>query len=110
MKLGTAFCAAIVAAGLAGCKGEDLRLRSLEHDNALRVEPSSTPGADYVVTLRNLIDIGYNPDDKPTRDAVALRTLREQCPRGQVVGETVIATGTYLDGRPSRTYSMRIKC
>jgi len=101
---------AATVAALGGCAGSDSHLRMLEGDNAVRVDPASAPGHDYVVSIRNLKDFGYNPDDKPTRDATALRMLRTQCPNGRVVGETVINTGQYLLGNESRTYAVRVKC
>lgn len=98
------------ALALSGCAGTDSHLRLLEKDNAVRVEPASTPDATYVVSVRNVIDVGYDPDDKATRDDVALRMVRAQCPGGQVVGETMIATGEYLLGRQARTYAIKVRC
>jgi hypothetical protein len=96
---------------LAGCVGSDLHNRALEADNAVRVDPAP-PGQpyDFVVSVRNLKDFGYDPDNKPDRDGVALRFLKTQCPAGRIYGETVIDTGTYLLGNPSRTYAMQVKC
>jgi hypothetical protein len=62
------------------------------------------------VSIRNVIDIGYDPDNKATRDAAALRVLAEQCPNGRIVDETVIKTGRFLTGRPARTYAIHVKC
>ncbi len=104
------WAAAIVAVGLTGCAGTDAQIRMLEQDNAVRVEPATTADANYVVSVRNLVDIDYNLDDKPTREDLALRMLRTQCPDGRIAGETVIDTGTYLLGRPARTYAIRVKC
>lgn len=103
------FGAALLA--LIGCAGSQTHLRILEADNALRVEPSATVPGEYVVTLRNVVDFGYDPDDPVSRTATAKQALASQCPNGSnVVGETVINTGTYGLGRPARTYSIRVKC
>ncbi|WP_311272118.1 MULTISPECIES: hypothetical protein [unclassified Rhizobium] len=82
----------------------------LEQDGAITAEPSTAVGSDYVVKIRNLIDIGFNPDDKPNREQWALRFLGTQCPKGRVMGEKVLETGTYGFGRPSRTYFMYVAC
>lgn len=95
---------------LSACAGTQSHLRILEKDNALRVDPSQNPNYDYVVSLRNVKDIGYDPDNKATRDSTALSALSAQCPSGRVVGETVISTGTYLLGNASRTYAIQVKC
>lgn len=83
----------------------------LQTNGAMSVQPAP-PGAsyDYVVSLRNLRDPGFNPDDKTTREATALSTLKNQCPTGSVVGETIINTGTYATGRSSLIYAMQVKC
>lgn len=99
-----------IAALVAGCAGSQAHLRLLEHDNALSVAPAQSPTYDYVVSIRNLKDIGYDPDDKATRDATALTALKTQCPAGRVVGETAIDTGTYALGNPARTYAIQVKC
>ena len=104
-----ALWAVTAAVILAGCADSQPYMRTLKQSNALRVDPANTLGADYVVSLRNLKDVGYDPDDKADRDRVALAALRDQCPAGRIVGETVINTGTYLLGNPSRTYALRIK-
>jgi len=99
-----------VVAALAGCAGSQTHLRTLEQVNALSVAPAQSPTHDYVVSIRNVKDPGYDPDNKPTRDATALAALKTQCPSGRIVGETVIDTGTYLLGNPARTYAIQVKC
>lgn len=95
---------------LAGCAGTQSYLRILESSNAISVAPASGPGHDFVVSIRNIKDIGYDPDDKPVRDATALQMMRAQCPAGRVVGETVLNTGAYMLGNPSRTYLVQVRC
>lgn len=95
---------------LTGCAGSQTHLRILEAENSLRVDVANSPDYDYTVSLRNVKDFNYNVDDKATRDATALRALQTQCPRGSIVGETVINTGTYLLGDPARTYVMQVRC
>jgi hypothetical protein len=47
---------------------------------------------DFVVHVRNIPDIGYNPEGKEDRGRMALRLLKRQCPTGRVVGEDKIIT------------------
>lgn len=95
---------------LAGCAGTDTQLRMLENSNALQIEPSQTKDFDYVVRIKNLVDIGYDPDDPATRKDVTLRAIRAQCPSARIVDEKVIEKGTYAIGRPAREYFESIKC
>lgn len=105
-----ALSATVTALALIGCAGSQSHLRILESGNAISVSPASVPSHDFVVSIRNVKDFGYDPDDKATRDTTALQMLREQCPAGRVVGETVVNTGTYALGNPSRTYLVQVKC
>jgi len=95
---------------VAGCAGSQTHLRLLEAEGALKVAPASVPGHDFDVSIRNVIDVGYDSDDAATRSRTALQLLESQCPSGAVVGETTINTGAYLLGRPSNTYVVQIKC
>lgn len=101
----------VLAAGLAlsGCAGE-AQIRTLEHDGQIRIDKSQRPDADYIVSVKNYADLGYEPDDKPTRDDVVLRYVAAQCPKGRIVGEDVIETGKNLLGRQMRTYQVKVKC
>lgn len=92
---------------LAGCQSQ---MRMLESSGDIRAEPSTVAGSDYVVHLRNTLDFGYNPDDKANRQKTALALMKTQCPSGRIVKESVLNTGTYGFGRPSRVYSIYIKC
>jgi hypothetical protein len=96
--------------GISGCAGTQSHLRTLEQINALSVAPASSPTHDFVVSIRNVKDPGYDPDNKATRDATALSALKTQCPAGRIVGETVVDTGTYALGNPARTYMVQVKC
>lgn len=101
----------VFALGLCGCAGSQSHLRMLEKDNALNVQPAP-PGVpyDFVVSIRNVKDFGYDPDNKATRDATALQALQDQCPSGRIIGETAINTGQYALGNSSKTYSLQVKC
>jgi hypothetical protein len=62
LRLLAAVAACVV---LAGCAGTDTQLRMLENSNALQIEPSQVK--DYVVRMKNLVDLGYDPDNPETR-------------------------------------------
>lgn len=100
----------VFALALTGCAGSQTHMRLLEAENAVRVAPSGVPDSDFTVSIRNVVDFGFDPDDQATRNRTALDFLKTQCPQGRVVGETIIDTGAYLTGRPSRTYAIRVKC
>lgn len=108
MKTGIAVAAILFM--LPACAGTQNHLRVLEAGGDIRVAPSAGPDHDFVVSIRNTRDFGYDPDDKATRDNTALALLASQCQRARVVGETVIETGTFALGNPSRTYAIRVKC
>lgn len=102
---------AAAAVLLGGCAGTDAHTRLLEKDGAVRVDAAG-PGLPYefVVSIRNVKDAGYDPDVPEIRNGQALRMLRDQCPAGRVVGETVISTGEYVLGNPARTYAVQVRC
>lgn len=104
------FYVVAICALLGGCAGSDTHLRMLENSNALQVEPSQAPGYDYVVRMKNVVDVGYDPDNPETRKSTALHAIQVQCPKASIVGEQVIDKGTYAIGRSAREYFIQIKC
>jgi hypothetical protein len=104
------FGAMMVCALLGGCAGTDAQLRMLENSNALQIEPSQSKGFDYVVRMKNVVDVGYNPDNPETRKETALHSIAAQCPNARIVGEQVIEKGTYAVGRAAREYFIQIRC
>lgn len=107
IAIGATLAALLLTACTPGTQGY---IRNMEGHGNLRVEPSNQPGYDYAVYVRNVLDLGYNPSEKATRDRTALQMLKTQCPSGFVVGETVINTGERLGGRESVTYIVQVKC
>jgi hypothetical protein len=99
-----------ICATLGGCAGTDTHLRMLENYNHLQIEPSQVKDFDYIVRIKNVIDVGYDPDNPETRNDTALRAIRVQCPEPRIVGEQVIEKGTYAIGRPAREYFIQIRC
>lgn len=101
----------LVSIACSGCVvGSQSHLRMLESDNNLNIEISSNPAYDYVVKIRNSLDIGYNPDQLEDRNKVALSAMKQQCPNGQIVGEDTIKGGRNILGNPAITYLVHIKC
>jgi hypothetical protein len=104
------FWLTVAASLLGGCAGGDIHDRALDRSGDVRIEKSQTTGADYIVSVKNTVDFGHDPDDKATREGIATRMLRDQCPKGRIVGEDVIDTGAFLIGRRARTYAIKVKC
>ncbi|WP_050400333.1 hypothetical protein [Bradyrhizobium embrapense] len=100
-----------LALALAGCAGSSSADRVLQAYGNVRVDAAS-PGLpyDYVVSINNVKDIGYDPDNPETRNSTALRFMSAQCPSARVVGETVMTTGSYPLGGAARTYAVQVKC
>ena len=101
--------ALVCAASVGGC-GVDARVRTMDSYGQMSVEKSRSPGSDYTVSIKNIADIGVDPDDKPTRDRMVLTYISGQCPAGQIVGEDAIETGKTPLGVQMRTYQVRVKC
>ncbi|KAA0689861.1 hypothetical protein DTW90_30685 [Neorhizobium sp. P12A] len=85
-------------------------MRAMESAGELAVTPETGKPYDYTVKILNRRDIGYNPDDLDQRKKTALLLLKDQCPNGSVIGETVVNTGTYGIGTPARAYFVQVKC
>lgn len=108
LRIATFLAATVLVTGCTpGTQGYN---RLLESNGDVRVEPSNQPGYDYTVYIKNTVDFGYNPSDKPTRDRVATQMLASQCAGAKVVGETTINTGQYLGGRQAITYLVQVDC
>lgn len=89
---------------------QQVQLRALENGGAIRVEPSEVAGADYVVHIRNGLDSWNDPDDPQNREKLARQVLEKQCAKANIVKQSMIETGTFAFGRPSRTYSVYVRC
>ncbi len=50
---------------------------------------------DFVVHVRNIPDIKYNPLVRSDRNRMALALVRGECPAGRVVGEDIVSTEIY---------------
>ena len=58
---------------------------------------AAAPGApyDFVVHVRNIPDIKYNPLVREDRNRMALHLVRGECRHGRVVGEDIANTEIY---------------
>jgi hypothetical protein len=60
---------------------------------AVRIEQASAGQPyDFVVHVRNIPDIKYNPDVREDRHRMALNLVKPQCPAARVVGEDKLIT------------------
>src|ERR1700743_2210529 len=65
---------------------------------------------DFVVHVRNIPDIKYNPLVRQDRNRMALDLVRGECPRGRVVGEDAISTEIYGLTRSLPDYVVLVSC
>jgi hypothetical protein len=71
--------------------------------------PSGRP-YDYIVHVRNVPAIGYNPLVKEDRDRMALQTLRGQCEAGRIVGDDKVITEIWGITSSYPDYIVLVKC
>ena len=77
----------------------------------VRVEAASPDKPyDFVVHVRNIPDIKYNPLVRQDRNRMALDLVRGQCPRGRVVGEDAINTEIYGITSQLPDYVVLVSC
>jgi hypothetical protein len=65
---------------------------------------------DYVVHVRNVPAIGYNPLVRGDRDRMALQSLRGQCHAGRIVGDAEINTEIWGITSSYPDYIVLVKC
>ena len=84
--------------------------RDMVREMALVEQAPAGKPYDYIVHVRNVPAIGYNPLVKQDRGRMALQTLRGQCRAGRIVGDNEVITeiwgitGSYPD------YTVLITC
>ena len=77
----------------------------------VRVEAASPDKPyDFVVHVRNIPDIKYNPLVRQDRNRMALDLVRGQCPRGRVVGEDTVNTEIYGITSQLPDYVVLVSC
>jgi hypothetical protein len=77
----------------------------------VRIEQASLGNPyDFVVHVRNIPDIGYNPVVREDRQRMALGLLRKQCPAGRVIGEDKIKTEIWGLTSSPPDYVVLVKC
>ena len=73
---------------------------------------AAAPGApyDFVVHVRNIPDIKYNPLVREDRDRMALHLVRGECRRARVVGEDIVNTEIYGITSSLPDYIVLVSC
>lgn len=94
---------------LAACAGTDGGIPP-PSANTVSVVRATSPNYDFVVSIPDVKNAQYDPSDKAARDGTALAALKDQCEAPQVIGETIVSSGTYLFGDQSRAYAVQVRC
>jgi hypothetical protein len=73
---------------------------------------AAAPGAlyDFVVHVRNIPDIKYNPLVRQDRNRMALDLVRGECHRARVVGEDIVNTEIYGITSSLPDYIVLVSC
>jgi hypothetical protein len=73
---------------------------------------AAAPGApyDFVVHVRNIPDIKYNPLVRQDRNHMALDLIRGECPQPRVVGEDIVNTEIYGITSSPPDYVVLVSC
>jgi hypothetical protein len=73
---------------------------------------AAAPGApyDFVVHVRNIPDIKYNPLVREDRNRMARDLVRGECHRARVVGEDVVSTEIYGITSSLPNYIVLVSC
>jgi hypothetical protein len=98
-----AVCALVAfSVALAGCA--DMR-------GTVRIEqaPAGSP-YDYVVHVKNIHEIGYNPEVSEDRKGMALALVKRYCGAPRVVGEQKIITEIYGITSSKPDYVVFVSC
>ncbi len=95
---------------LAGCAGPSSGVPLQQSSNAISIRKADSQNYDYVVSIPDVKDNIYDPGDKATRDKMALGALKDQCEAPQIIGESVVNTGTYLLGNAAKSFEMQVRC
>ena len=95
---------------LFGCVGTQSYLRLLESNGTVRVDSADDKSYDFKVSVKNLVDFGWNGDNKADRLKTVVMMFGNRCREVSVIDEIPIETGTYLTGKASITWVMKVKC
>jgi len=109
MKLNFTFIL-ILAFFLIGCAGTQSHLRVLEANGAIKVDVSDSKEYDYKVVIKNSVDFGWDGGKEEDRIKTVQMMFKDSCSSVDVIDQTPIKTGTYLTGKESVTWVMKVKC
>ena len=109
-KLSTLLSLIVCINCLFGCVGTQTYLRLLESNGTVRTDIADDKSYDFKVSVKNLVDFGWDGDSKADRLKTVLLMFGNRCREVSVIDEIPVETGTYATGKPSITWVMRVKC
>lgn len=95
---------------LAGCMSTEEQLAVLQENNAISATPSTSPGFDYTVLIRNLRPLGVDPTLRADRERIVAGYLGAKCPTPTIVDETELTTNQPMLSKSSKDYAVRVAC
>lgn len=99
-----------VLAFLSGCAGSTSHNAMLQRTGSIRVAPSDAPDHQFVVTMLNDVDFGYDPDVRADRERTVAGVLDRECQATDIVREQMIDGGRNWVGRSLKTYVIQVRC
>jgi len=107
---GKLFAAGLASLALTACAGTEAGKPAAQSANAVSVVRATSPDYDFVVSIPDVKGGAYDVSDKAARESVALAALKNECEAPQVIGESIVSSGTVLFGDQSRAYAMQVRC
>jgi hypothetical protein len=84
--------------------------RDMIHETALVEQAPAGKTFDYIVHVRNVPAVGYNPVVKEDRARMALLALSGQCREGRIVGDDKVTTEIWGITSSYADYLILVKC
>lgn len=109
-RVGTLFVVVLASVVLAACAGTEGGKPPVQSANTVSVVRATSPNYDFVVSVPDVKGPQYDPSDKAARESMALAALKNDCEAPEIIGESIVSSGTFLLGDQSRVYAMQVRC